>query len=78
MKLDDANPDQIALLEHLIAIHERLMEDYRCSIQGEGWSMSITLWDRVSGRQVWQCDDEPRVIAERFADWIASRENGER
>ena len=73
MKLDNANPDQIALIEHLVAIDERLMKDYYCSITGEGWSMSVTLWDRHSGRQVWTCDEEPRVIAERFADWIATR-----
>ena len=71
MKLENANPDQAALIEHLVAIYEPLFERYYCSIEGQGWSMSVTLWDRRSGRQAWACDDEPRVIAEQFADWIA-------
>ena len=73
MKLENANPDQIALLEHLIAIHGSLMEDYYCSVVGEGWSMTVTLWDRETGLQVWECDEEPGVIAQQFADWIAKR-----
>ena len=52
MKLKNANPDQEALIDHLIAIYEPLMERYYCSIVGEGWSMSVTLWDRTTGREV--------------------------
>ncbi len=36
--------------------------------------MSVTLWDRATGREVWACAEEPRVIAERFADWVANRD----
>lgn len=73
MTLKNANPDQVALIEHLVAIYGRLHDDYDCSIRGEGWSMSLTLRDRSSGQLVWECYAEPRIIAERFAEWIAHR-----
>lgn len=76
MGLKTANPDQEALLEHLVAIDDRLTERYDCLIQGVGWSMSVILRDRVSGRKVWDCAEEPRVIADRFADWVVTRDRG--
>ncbi len=74
MKRKITSPDQAALFEHLVAIFGRLTDDYDCSVQGSGWSMSVTLWDRATGREVWACAEEPRVIAERFADWVANRD----